>query len=432
MNLRGCGWSKRWSDPIWLYDADDMMRIAVRALILFVLATALYWGTALSFRNSTTPDVAYFNHLADAFLHGRTYLVAPPSTHDLTAHQGRWYVPFPPLPALLMMPPVWGLGLARVNTVFFCALFGGLNVALIFLLVTTLSGRGWSKLATPDHLWLTVLFGLGSVHWYMATIGSVWFVAQVCTVTFVALAVWLAVRAPWGRATPWLAGLALACAVLARPNVILTWPLLIGIALMDQRAGGGGIATAAKQWRRVLAWAAASALPLVLAVGALLAYNWVRFADPFEFGYRAANVAEKLADDLRTFGQFHLHYAPKNFWAMLLAGPQWDDALNFWKPDPEGMSLLLTTPALIYLRRALLRTPLAIGAWGALGLLLIPLLLYYNTGWWQFGYRFSLDFMVPVVVLLALAAGNRIGWAMKALILVGVVVNLYGVIWWHS
>lgn len=407
------------------------MRIAVRAVLLFITATLLYWGTALYFDNSATPDVAYFNHLADAFLHGRTYLIAPPSTHDLTAYQGRWYVPFPPLPALLMLPWVWWAGVGRVNTVFFCALFGGLNVALIFLLLTALSVHGWSKLSTPDNLWLTLLFGLGSVHWYMATIGSVWFVAQVCTVTFVALAAWIAVRAPWAWATPWLAGLALACALLARPNVAFTWPLLIGVAAMDQGSRVGVWPTGWSQWRRLMSWAAAATVPLLLAVGALLVYNWVRFADPFDFGYRTANVAGKLVDDLRTFGQFHLHYVPKNFWAIVLAGPQWNEDVNFWAPDPEGMSLLLTTPALIYLGNAPFRNPLALGAWLALGLLLVPLLLYYNTGWWQFGYRFSLDFMVPVLVLLALAAGRRVSWAMRALILVGVIVNLYGVVWWH-
>ena len=86
-----------------LYTLFDM-NIALRALLVFVLALTAYWGTALVFGNQATPDVAYFNILADAFLHGRTYLVAPPATHDLTAFQGRWYVPFPPLPALLMLP----------------------------------------------------------------------------------------------------------------------------------------------------------------------------------------------------------------------------------------------------------------------------------------------------------------------------------------
>ena len=63
---------------------------------------------------------------------------------------------------------------------------------------------------------------------------------------------------------------------------------------------------------------------------------------------------------------------------------------------------------------------------------MIPLLLYYNTGWWQFGYRFSLDFMVPVMVLLALAAGKGLSANFRLLISLGVLGNLYGVLWWHA
>ena len=42
-------------------------------------------------------------------------------------------------------------------------------------------------------------------------------------------------------------------------------------------------------------------------------------------------------------------------------------------------------------------------------LLFIPLVTHYNTGMWQFGNRFSLDLMTPVLALLALAAGQRVG-----------------------
>lgn len=393
------------------------------ALLVGLAAFALYWGTPHSFDRTTTPDVAYFNQLAEAFLQGRLYLAEPASTHDLTLHAGRWYVPFPPLPALLMLPWVAVMGLASLNTVFFAALFGAINVALIFLLLSGMAQQQWTHLGLSDNLWLTLLFGLGSVHWYMATIGSVWFVAQICTVTFVALALWLAVA---GRA-PWLVGLALALAMLARPNVLFTWPLLLGMAATHLTAAGRPL-----KWSRLVRWALLSAIPLVLALGALLLYNQARFGNPLDFGYLTENVAEKLAPDLQRYGQFNLHYLPKNFWAMWLAGPQWDEELRFWRPDPEGMSLLLTTPALIYLARARQRSWLVIGGWSAFCLLLTPLLLYYNTGWWQFGYRFSLDFMAPVLVLLALAAHQRVTGSMRLLILAGVLVNLYGVVWWHS
>jgi hypothetical protein len=68
------------------------------------------------------------------------------------------------------------------------------------------------------------------------------------------------------------------------------------------------------------------------------------------------------------------------------------------------------------------------GAWAALGCTVIVLLSYYNTGATQFGYRFSLDFMPEVVVLLACALA-RISWLMRVLIILGVAINAYGVAW---
>lgn len=390
-----------------------------------LVAFAVYWGTALFFDHATTPDVAYFNLLADAFLHGRLYLREPGDTLDLTFAAGQWYVPFPPLPALLMLPWVALWGVPTLNTVLFTALFGALNVFLIFLLLTALAQQQWTHLTWDDNLWLTLLFALGTVHWYMATIGSVWFTAQICTVTFVTLALWLAVT---GR-VPWLVGTALALALAARPTVIFTWPLLLGIA--TTQLASSAPSPRRTDWSALLRWTIQSTIPLLLVILALLLYNQARFGNPLDFGYLTENVADQLAPNLRRYGQFNLYYVPKNFWAMWLAGPQWDGEQNFWQPDPEGMSLLLTTPALLYLVRARQRSWVVLGGWVAFGLLLIPLLLYYNTGWWQFGYRFSLDFMPTVMVLLAFAARTRVSWSMRALILAGVLVNLVGVLWWH-
>jgi hypothetical protein len=141
------------------------------------------------------------------------------------------------------------------------------------------------------------------------------------------------------------------------------------------------------------------------------------------------NVGDEFIADLAQYGWFNLHYVPKNFWAMLLAGPNWIDSLNSWRPNLWGMSLLLTTPALVYLARVTQRTWTVLGAAISIALILIPLLMYSSTGYGQFGYRYSLDFMIPVMVLLALGAGERVSWLMRALILIGVVVNLLGAMW---
>lgn len=389
-----------------------------------VLVTVLlaYGGTALLTGRTSSPQVAYFDHLAAAFLEGRLYLIDPPGESDLTFHDGRWYVPFPPLAALLMLPWVAAFGVEGTNTVLFSIICGAVSVALVGRILDALARRGWIQLGVGDRCWLLLLFALGCVHWQVATEGSVWFLSHTCTVMFVALAVWTAVA----TGSPWLPGIALALAMWGRPNIIFAWPLLVGIAAQHLHDTAGH-----PDRRRLIAWAWRCAVPLAISVAGLAAYNYARFHDPLEFGYTQQNVNTAVRGDLAR-GQFHPYHIPRNLHVLLMGLPRWeaDDVLPV--PDDRGMSVLLTTPALLYLVRARRRDALVGSAWIATGLLLVPILLYYNTGWRQFGYRFSLDFMIPVMVLLAVAVGHRVTWPMRGLILVGVLVNAWGVVWWYS
>jgi hypothetical protein len=57
----------------------------------------------------------------------------------------------------------------------------------------------------------------------------------------------------------------------------------------------------------------------------------------------------------------------------------------------------------------------------------VLLLLYQNTGWRQFGYRFSNDYSPLLFILLAIDQRPR-GWLFRAAATWGVVVNLFGAI----
>jgi len=61
----------------------------------------------------------------------------------------------------------------------------------------------------------------------------------------------------------------------------------------------------------------------------------------------------------------------------------------------------------------------------------LPSLLYFNTGSYQFGYRFALDWLPLGVVLIAIQcrAGIR-GWH-KALIAASCLMHLWGVLWMY-
>lgn len=397
----------------------EIKRDLIRALLLAVGVTCAYVLSIFTIGRYYTP-ISQFDELAQAFLQGHLNIENPSTTHDLTGSGGKWYVPFPPLPALMLLPAVALLGVEHTYTTAFECAIGGANVALAYLIVRALSRRGLSQATQLHAVLLALMVGFGTVHWYMSIQGSVWFLGQVCALMFAFLAVWLAVEF---RATTW-AGVALAIAMLGRPTMVLMAPLLIALCVIASR--GSGTTDRSAALRRV----AAALAPAAVSVGLLAAYNYARFGDPTDFGYFDQNVDFVLRTVLDKYGQFDLHYVPHNLWSMFLAGPVWEPATGTMHPHVDGMSILLTTPALIFLVFTFRKSTLNVGAWISVALLMVPLLLYYNTGWVQFGYRFMLDAMPCLLVLLATYVNKDTSKWFWALVGCGVLMNAWGVAWY--
>lgn len=400
----------------------DNPRASVARAVLLALATlCVYLATALAVRGGRPPHSVYYDELAHAFVHGRLHLENPSGVYDLTSYQDRWYVPFLPLPALVMLGWVALFGLANTNAVLFSVLFGALTVGFTSLMLDALARRGWIALPPFDRVWLCIMLALGSAYWYTAVESSVWYLAHTFTCTFVALAVWRGAAS----ASPWPAAIALAIAMWARPNVILTWPLLLGFARQRHYDERGAV-----DRPRLARWIAASVVPPALSLAGLALYNYARFDNPFDFGYTRQNVSGSLIYDLAQYGQFSLHYVQRNLYYIFVGPPLWIADQPWPEPDPQGMSVFLVTPALLWLAWARDRRVFVTAAWLAVVLLLLPLVTYYNTGWRQFGYRFALDLIIPAIVLIAVAAGARMSLWLKSAIALGAAINAYGVWWW--
>jgi len=93
------------------------------------------------------------------------------------------------------------------------------------------------------------------------------------------------------------------------------------------------------------------------------------------------------------------------------------------------MSIFLTTPTFIYLFHRYARQWWIAGAWLSVFLNFVLLVLYHNTGANQFGYRYILDAIVPLVVLLASALGQKVPWHFILLLILSIGINLYGTYW---
>lgn len=392
------------------------------ALIVFCLALFLYGLTALLGGNSQHQEFAYFNQLADAFMHGSLYLPNPDGTHDLILFGGRWYVPFPPGPALVLLPWIAAAGV-NFNEVALSVVIGAANVALMFCLLRSLAQQGHSRVDAGGTAWLTALFAAGTVHWVSAATGTVSFFAHVCAVTGLIVALWQA-----SERRPWLAGLGLAWAMVCRPTVALAMPAVLAL-LLAAPAYRTEAHPVRRPWPEVVP---ALATPLALAGALLLAYNQARFGSPWQFGYDWVQTKTPfLAERLATWGAFHPHYLAENLRVMLIGLPKVGWRVPPIWPDPNGLSVLLVTPAFLWLVTSWKRQWVAAGAWLSVALVAVPLVVYYNTGWVQFGYRFSLDYLPLLFVLLAVGL-QCITSLLKAAIVAAWLINLWGVVWWFA
>ncbi|MCX7681881.1 MAG: hypothetical protein N2508_07955, partial [Anaerolineae bacterium] len=219
-----------------------------------------------------------------------------------------------------------------------------------------------------------------------------------------------------GRNRPLLTGLWLGMGFLARAPVLLAFPLALESALRQEPRR--------KEWLRYLLLLGLGVLPALVGQAA---YNQARFGSPLEFGYRWMNSPEPLLKRQERWGQFSFHFLPENLYTLLIRPPLISLSPLHIEPDPWGMGLLLTCPALLLSLRRKTRASL----WLSIILVQVPSLFYFNTGSYQFGYRFALDWLPLGVALLATDASDRlIRWG-RPLIIVSVLMHLWGLLWMY-
>ena len=338
---------------------------------------------------------------------------------EIEARSNIRYVSFPPLPAVFMAPfvAIWGL---QFNDVLFSVVWAAINPVLLFLLLRDLARRGHSKRSPTDDLWLTALFGVGSVYFYTACVGQVWYTAHVIGVTCALGYAWASIDAK----RPWLAGLCLGLGFAARTPMVFMFPLFVLEAV--RTAGGWSKLRELKKLppgmgKRVLQFGAAAGLIVAL----LFIHNFARFESFTEFGHRFLNIGWK--DRIQRWGLFNYHFLSRNLACALVLLPRILAKAPFVQVSQQGMSLLVTSPNLAYTVMPREKSPLAPALWLTIAATAIPSLLYQNSGYYQFGYRFSLDYMVFLVMLLAVG-NRRLSWLFKVLVVLAAGINLFGAI----
>lgn len=406
-------------------------RLRTAGLLYLVFTVAAAWAASSEIWRSHT-DANHFALLADAFLHGRLDLGGPPpdytANNDFAVYADKTWVVFPPFPALLLLPFVLVAGSpeALPDGLVFLVL-AGLAPALLFLALEKLSARGDSARQERENAALALSFGLGSVYFFSAVQGTVWFAAHVVGSVLACAYLWLAI----GAERPFAAGIVLGLAFATRTPLLFAAPLFVVEAIRKVAPHDAPCVLRApiafarslpriELGRALLHFAA----PVAVSVFAMLAYNRARFGDWFEFGYRYLSIVWQAR--IERWGLFGYHYFARNLGVVLTSLP--------WVPGPNGtpfainhhgLALWVTTPLFLFLPWARAKHSARIGVWLAALAVALPSLFYQNTGWVQFGYRFSNDFAPFLFAVLAVNGfvGRRLLYALSAL---AFVINAFG------
>jgi hypothetical protein len=334
----------------------------------------------------------------------------------------RWYVSFPSFPAVVMLPFV-ALHGYQFNDTSFGVIVGALAVALFYSLLRFLAKEGETTRDRAENVGLALLLAFGTLFFYAAIRGEVWFSAEVMGVAFTCLYVRNGVRAR----RPVLAGLFFSMATLTRTPLLFSGLFFVLEVLCPGPDRLAQLRALGSHWKpalRKLGLFTLGAAPLALLAAA---YNVYRFGGPGEFGH-AFLYNNRVNVDIDRWGLFDLAYLPRNLEAAFLKLPSLSSNPLRLGYDPHGLSLLLTLPLLVFLVVPKLRPRLHWPLWLTVAVTALPGLFYQNTGYMQFGFRFSIDYTPYLLLLFAIGGWSLRHRAVLAVAAFGVLVNFWGAV----
>jgi accessory gene regulator protein AgrB len=391
-------------------------KVLLLCLVIFAVAFIVYYATG----EGHATDYNYYVRLADAFLHGRLYLTDNPSwLNELVPNPSGpgYYVVYPPLPAVIMAPlvAIFGLGLNQTLVSLF---FGSATVVIAYFVAKDVSRKPEEHPCGNEYryIWFAVLFGFGTIFWWLASVGSVWLIAQVISAFFLLLAI----HEAFNKARPLVMGLLVGASFWCRLPTILGIFFFAGLIITRQQTS---------KWSTKIRGSIKPLLLLVVGAGVFvaldMAYNYARFKAFFDVAYWM--IPGILNEPWFHLGLFNLAYIPENLGPFLTGLPTFNLTAPYMHAPIQGIAIWFTTPAFIFALRSKIKDAVTWSAWAAIFAIAFVIFTKGLSGW-GFGYRYAVDFYPFLFVLAVRGMGTQLRWYHKLLILIGIAVNLWGVI----
>jgi hypothetical protein len=363
----------------WFQFIKDHGYFLVWFIILFLLS---YFLSFLS----PAPEQTHFIDLATSFLKGHLYVVNPSRLFDdIAIYNNHTYVFYNPLPAILLLPFVFIFG-ATVHQALLTPVLTIINFFLIYRIARKVG------VESSASLWLALSSIFGSIYLLLsiATISA--YLVQVVGFTCLLLAIHEYFYKRW-----LLVGLFVGLAAATRVTLILgSIFFLIEIFRSHET-----IKHRVKSLTLFL-------IPLFCVCVALGWYNFARFGTMAETGYTYQTSTNPIYNVSRIPGVFSPVHIPGNLYFLLFKGPdvvksnEYSYILTppYFRVSEWGMGMFFTSPIFLYLLLVRKRDPYVLSAGVTILVMLAPILTYFVSGIWQYGYRYGLDFYPFLFLLL--------------------------------
>lgn len=369
--------------------------------------------------NLHVKDFQHFSLLANSFLQGKLYFIDQYSSwwHDAVSFGGNYYWPQGSLPAVILMPFVyWFNHLDLFFYQSYIQIF--LNMGIYYLVYKISRKFEYTK---TESLFFAFAFVFASAFLGVSFWPTGWFFSQVVA-TFL---LFLTLKEFLTKNRPWVIGILFGLILLTRVTVFLGILFFLWQIYFDNRLH-------TKEKVRSYLQIFIGLIPFVLLFGL---YNYLRFGDFLEQGYFLQSIAGNLSSN-KDSGLFSLVHIPGNIYYFLIAGPTpvFKDSSShilaspFLKADPWGLGIIFTSPYLFYLLLLNYKDKVAVGILLTILIIAIPVFTYYGIGWYQFGYRYSLDFL-PFLFFIFMRNYKRkfgdMSRLLKFLIIASAIFNFY-------
>jgi hypothetical protein len=403
------------------------INLRITIVLLIILIVYLLFSIIIKGDIFVQTAYAYYTYLLTSLSNGQLNIVSPTNI-DLSFFNGKQYLNWGPAPIVFIFPFYLLFG-DKASDVFYTLVAGISNVVLFYLVIREFKKYFKLKLSYFTEAFIILSFAFTSPNFYLSLGGRIWHTEQIVA-TFYILIFLLYLLKFLNKNLVEIKYLLISAiffnlAWFSRATMVFYGAFFLYIIFMVWRL---------KDIELLKKSLAIIAVPTFIFITMFLAYNNLRFNNPFETGLSYHDVNPRYEEFIAQKKVFSTDYIPHNVTQYFLDPALIISEKPYVKINLDGNSIFTVYPvfllSVLLFRKKFLKDKIIAKFLGVSFVVVLMnlslLMLYFATGWTQIGSRYILD-IVPLVFLITLFAVKDLPKIFLILIFTyGAIINIFG------